>query len=140
MAFSASTLRLMKWLYWIILTAVHLYVVYLLFADSRAIAGTLWLIFGFLVIYVLYPVYFPPGDPGANWPPYVAGCPDYLTMIAPNACADYVGLFSPRLRKSDPANPPAPGDSQAVFNSGGTKTQKSANASAYGLTWEGVNA
>jgi hypothetical protein len=139
MAFSTQTLRLLKWLYWIGLSAVQLYVVYLLFANDRAITGTLWLIFGFMLIYIMYPVYFPPGDPGSHWPPYIAACPDYLTMVQPGYCADYVGLYSTRLQKSDPKNPPAITDTAKVFNAQGSTSQKAANATAYGLTWEGVN-
>jgi hypothetical protein len=139
MAFSKNTLKLMKSLYWILLSAAHLYVVYLLFTDSRAIAGTLWLILGFVLIFIVYPVYFPSGDPGSSWPPYITACPDYLTLIAPNYCADYVGLFSPRLKKADPANPPATTDSAYVFNAGGSVSQKAGAATAYGLSWEGIN-
>jgi len=50
MAFSKSTLTLMKWLYWIFTVAIHLYLCYILFVSDRAIAGVLWLIGGFLLI------------------------------------------------------------------------------------------
>jgi len=109
MALSKQTLYLAKCLYWILLTCAH-----------------------------LYPVYFPPGNPGSQWPPYIAACPDYLTMIAPNACVDYVGLHSSLLKKSDPANPPAPTDSTRVFNAGGSVSHKAARAQQYGLSWEGI--
>ena len=138
MAFSTRTLVLLKWLYWILLTLVHLYVCYLLFATNRAVAGILWLIFGFMLIFILYPVYFPPGDPGSHWPPYITACPDYLTRIAPNKCVDYVGLNSHLLKKSDPALPPALTDSTKVFDASGSTSQKAARAQQYGLSWEGI--
>jgi len=138
MAFSTRVLQLLKSLYWIILTLAHLYICYLLFATSRAIAGIIWLILGFMIIFVLYPVYFPPGDPGSHWPPYVAACPDYLTLIAPNKCADFVGLNSSLLKKSDPSLPPVPTDSSKVFDSSGTLAQKASRAQQYGLGWEGI--
>jgi len=138
MALSKQTLYLAKCLYWILLTCAHLYICYILFVSNRAIAGILWLILGFILIGIMYPVYFPPGNPGSQWPPYIAACPDYLTMIAPNACVDYVGLHSSLLKKSDPANPPAPTDSTRVFNAGGSVSHKAARAQQYGLCWEGI--
>jgi hypothetical protein len=138
MALGKEELKLAKALYWIILSAVHLYICYLLFMSDRAIAGILWLVFGFMLIYIMYPVYFPNGGAGTRWPPYVTTCPDYLTLIAPNACADFVGLGSPILQKSDPALPPSPSDSSRVFDASGTVAQKAARAQQYGLSWEGI--
>lgn len=139
MAFSGTTLTLMKSLYWILGLFVHLYICYLLFVSGRSIAGLLWLIMGVLLLWLMYPVYFPFGDPGSHWPPYIRSCPDYLTLIAPNACVDYSRLNSPLLKPSDPSNPPSPGDTQHVFDASGTPQQKAARAQQYGLTWEGIN-
>jgi hypothetical protein len=138
MALSNNTLTLVKSLYWIIFTLLHLYICYILFSTSRAITGILWLILGFMLIYIMYAVYFPAGADN-KWPPYVTACPDYLTMIRPNQCVDFVGLNSPLLKKSDPANPPAAGDSAHIFDSSGSVQQKAARAQQYGLSWEGVN-
>ena len=138
MAFSTRVLILLKWLYWIILTCVHLYICYILFATSKAIAGILWLIFGFVILFLMYPYFFPPGDPGSHWPPYITACPDYLTKIGPNACVDFVGLNSPLLKKADPAHPPALTDSSKVFDPSGSVSDKAAKAQQYGLSWEGV--
>jgi hypothetical protein len=138
MALSKQTLYLAKCLYWIILTLAHLYVCYILFATNRVIAGILWLILGFILIAIMYPVFFPPGNPGSQWPPYIAGCPDYMTMVGPNLCVDYVGLNSGKIKKSDPSAPPATTDSARVFNSGGSVSQKAANAQSMNLTWEGI--
>jgi hypothetical protein len=138
MAYSTRTLTLMKSLYWILLTLVHLYICYILFASNKAITGILWLIFGFMIMFILYPVYFPPGDPGSHWPPYITACPDYLTRIAPGKCVDYVGLNSHLLKKSDPALPPALTDSTKVFDSSGSTSQKASRAQQYGLGWEGI--
>jgi hypothetical protein len=138
MAFSTRTLQLLKSLYWILLSLVHLYICYLLFTSNRAITGIMWLIFGFMLLFIMYPVYFPPGDPGSHWPPYVSACPDYLTLVGPNACADFVGLNSPLLKKSDPSLPPALTDSSKVFDTSGPVSTKAARAQQYGLSWEGV--
>jgi hypothetical protein len=138
MATSTKNLTLLKSLYWLILGLGHLYVCYLLFTNNRAITGILWFILGAMLIYIMYPVYFPPGDPGAHWPPYISACPDYLTLLAPNACVDYAGLNSPLLKKSDPAYPPAVTDSTRVFNAAGTPAQKAARAQQYGLSWDGI--
>lgn len=139
MALSKNTLRLAKILYWVFTVAIHLAITYMLFTSNRAIAGILWLVLGLLLIYIIYPYYFPPGDAGSQWPPYIAGCPDYLTMIAPNLCVDYVGLGSPRLQQSDPTlSPPAPSDTAHVFNASGSVHEKAQKAQQYGLTWEGI--
>ena len=138
MALSKQTLYLAKCLYWIILTLAHLYICYILFATSRAIAGILWLILGFILIGIMYPVYFPPGNPGSQWPPYISACPDYMTLIGPNQCVDYVGLNSGIIKKSDPSTPPAGSDTTRVFNSSGTVSQQASNAQVMGLSWEGI--
>ena len=137
MAFSSRELQLIKACYLIIFILIHLYICYLLFATDRTIAGIIWLIFGFILIAIMYPVFFPFGDPGAQWPPYVSACPDYLTMIRPGACVDFVGLGS-QLSKSDPTLPPSTGDATKVFNSSGSLSQKAARSQQYELTWEGV--
>ena len=141
MAFSRSTLTLMKWLYWIFTVAVHLYLCYILFVSDRAIAGVLWLISGFLLIYIMYYVFFPPGDPGSTWPPYIRPCPDYLTQVTDSACMDFVGLHSPKLKQANRDQLPKPTDPnyyQYAFDPRGNMNQKTANANRYGLTWEGV--
>ena len=138
MAFSTQALKLLKSLYWIIFTLAHLYICYLLFATNRVIAGILWLIFGFMLLFVMYPVYFPPGDPGTKWPPYVSACPDYLTKIGHNKCVDHVGLNSPQLKRSDRNLPTAESDSSRVFDTSGSLAEKAARAQQYGLSWEGV--
>lgn len=139
MAFSTTTLKLLKSLYWILGILVHLYVCYLLVTNSRTITAIIWFILGLMLLWIMYPVYFPYGDPGSQWPPYIRSCPDYLTWIAPNACVDYAGLNSPLLKPSNPASPPSPGDSQYVFDSSGTTQQKAARAQQYSLSWEGIN-
>ena len=138
MALGQNEVRLAKWLYWIILSAAHLYVCYMLFTTGRAIAGVMWLILGFMLIYIMYPYYFPDSGKGRSWPPYVSACPDYLTLIGPNACVDFVGLNTPLLKKSDVSLPPAITDTSRVFNATGTIQQKAAKAQQYGLSWEGV--
>ncbi len=138
MAFSTTTLTLLKSLYWLLLSMAQLYICYVLFAQNKAIAGIIWLILGFILLFIVYPVYFPPGDPGSHWPPYISACPDYLTKIAPNACVDYVGLNSPILKKSDPAHPPTVKDTSKVFDAGGNTSQKAARAQQYSLSWEGI--
>lgn len=137
MVVSKRALVLMKVLYWLILTAGHIYLCYILLSTERPIAGILWLFFGFFLIYVMYYVYFPPGADDTTWPPYVSSCPDYLTVLAPNKCVDFVGLHSPLLKKSDPTLPPSLSDTSRVFDSSGSKAEQAARALQYGLTWSG---
>jgi hypothetical protein len=139
MALSKNALRITKILYWVFTIAIHLFITYTLFVTDRAIAGILWLVLGLLLIYIVYPFYFPPGDAVSHWPPYIAGCPDYLTSIGPNLCVDYVGLGSPRLQRSDPTlSPPPASDTAHVFNAAGSVHEKAQKAQQYGLTWEGI--
>ena len=139
-AVSARTLSFLKAAYWILTSLAHIYICYLLFKSGRAVAGILWLIVGFVLLFIMYAVFFPMGDPEAKWPPYIAACPDYLTPLqsAPNACVDYVGLHSPLLKKSDPQAPPSPTDSSRVFDASGTVAEKAARAQQYGLSWTGI--
>jgi len=88
----------------------------------------------------MYFVYFPSGDPSAQWPPYIRPCPDYLTQLIPGKCVDYVGIGSAVLKKSNQSNPPNPTDSTYVFDATGSASQKTDHANRYGLSWEGVNA
>jgi hypothetical protein len=139
-AYSTRTLTFLKSLYWIFWICVQLVVVYLLFTTDRAITALLWLVLGFILLFLMYGVYFPAGDAESQWPPYIRGCPDYLTQIAPGKCVDYQGIAgSTILKKSDPAHPPNLNDSTHVFDATGTKDQKANKASAYGLSWEGIN-
>ena len=137
MALSGRTLKLVKVLYWVFLTMIQIYLCYLMFATNRVLLGVLWLIAGFILIFLFYFHYFQWGDPDSKWPPYIRGCPDYLTKISPTACVDYVGLNSPILRKADPGLPP-PTDQSYIFDSTGDISQKAARTQQYGLTWEGV--
>jgi hypothetical protein len=141
MAMSRNTLTLMKWLYWIFTVAIHLYICYILFVSDRAIVGILWLISGFLLLYIMYFVYFPSSSSGSTWPPYIRPCPDYLTQITPSACMDLVGLSSPKLKKANRDMLPKPSDpdyQSYVFDPTGNMSQKVARSNQYGLTWEGV--
>jgi hypothetical protein len=138
MALSENALRFMKYAYWGIAVAAHLFLCYILFKLERPMTSVIWFFLGLILIYVFYFVYFPPGDPGTQWPPYIRGCPDYLTMLAPGKCVDYVGLGS-RLQKADPTNPPDATDTKFVFDATGTPQQKFTRAQSYGLTWEGLD-
>jgi hypothetical protein len=141
MALSQNTIWIAKLLYWLLLSAGNLYLCYLLITTGRAMAGILMLVLGFVLIYILYPYYFPPGMGTGQWPPYITTCPDYLTLVRGSDCMDFVGLGSPLLKKADRQHPPQPTDSdysQYVFDSSGTREQKAARAQQYGLSWQGV--
>lgn len=138
MALSKQSLYLAKSLYWVFFILAHLYICYILFATGRVITGVVWLILGFIMIFIFYFVYFPAGDSANQWPPYISACPDYMTMIAPNKCVDFVGLNSGLLRKSDPSQPPGATDTTRVFDSSGSTSQKSDRAQSFGLTWQGI--
>jgi len=144
MALSKKTLRLLKWVYWIVALFCHLFLCYQLFTLDRPIVGIVWLILGLVLLLVMYVYYFPPAGE-SSWPPYITTCPDYLTAVTQAngsvLCLDYVGLNVPGMKKSDPAHPPQPADSdytQRIFNPEGTVSQKITAAQSRGLTWQGL--
>jgi hypothetical protein len=141
MAISNNTMRFLKGLYWILVITLHIYICYQLFLSERVITCALWFVAGFILIVIMYSIYFPQGADDSSWPPYVSTCPDYLTVVSPTACMDFVGLNSPLLKKADPTNMPAPtssDSSQYVFNPTGSAAEKARKAQQYGLTWEGI--
>ena len=141
MAVSSNTLKFLKALYWIVFLSLHLYVCYMLFTSGRAITCILWFIFGLVLLFGMYGIYFPHRDDDSSWPPYISTCPDYLTVVSPTACMDFVGINSPLLKKADPKNLPSPTGtdaSQYIFNPTGSATDKARKAQQYGLTWEGI--
>jgi len=137
MAFSTTTLKLFKSLYWIIGIFAHLYVCYILITTERTITGIIWFILGLMLLWLMYPVYFPMGDPGSHWPPYIRSCPDYLTLYAPNQCVDYGQLNNPHIPSTKPGEQPT---GNQIFNTAGlSMAQKAAKAQSVQLSWEGVN-
>lgn len=145
MALSANTLKLLRWMYWIVAIFAHLYVCYSLFVLDRPITGVVWLILGLVLIFVMYLYYFPLGDNISSWPPYITTCPDYLTAVTQSngatVCMDYVGLNNPGIKTMNPATPIPQSDptySQYIFDPSGTTSQKITAAQARGLTWEGL--
>jgi hypothetical protein len=148
MPFSKNSLRLAKWIYWIVGLFMHLWVCYTLFVIEHAVTAIIWLILGLVLLVIMYMYYFAPGDTSSNWPPYITVCPDYLTSVSQgdgkgvtsNVCFDFVGLNS-KLLKADPQHLPQPSDSnytKYAFDPSGTVSQKVAKAQANGLTWQGL--
>lgn len=141
MQLSRTALRFSKILYWILLSIANIYLSYLFVKSGRTMAGLLFLVIGFMLIYVLYPYFFPPGSGSGQWPPYISACPDYLTLVRGHDCMDFVGMGSPILKKANKEQPPQPTDSdysQYVFDNSGTTAQKSARTQQYGLSWQGI--
>ena len=140
MAKSSKATTFAIWGYWIVLVLALIGVSAVLFKTQRPIAALIWVLAGLMLIYIFYPIYFPMDVRAVTWPPYISSCPDYLTLLRPNQCVDFVGLNSPLLNKSDPNNPPpANGGSTVIFDSSGTSAQQTARAQQYGLSWEGLN-
>jgi len=148
MSLSKKTLRLLKFMYWIVAIFIHLYVCYKLFTSERPITGVVWLVLGFVLLFVMYFYYFNSLDNESSWPPYITVCPDYLTSIPETpgskviVCVDFVGLNNPNIQKSDPAFPPVPTDSdynKKVFRINGmTTSEKIKSAKDKDLTWQGL--
>jgi hypothetical protein len=141
MPVSQNTLRFAKILYWLLMSVMVLYVTYLLITSNRSVAAILWLVFGFMLVYIVYPYYFPPGTGAGQWPPYITVCPDYLTLTGTTDCMDFVGAGSTTLKKANRANPPRATDpdySQYVFNNTGSLADKASKARQYGLSWLGI--
>ena len=141
MAVSSNTLKFIKGLYWVLFTAIHLFVCYKLFLAEHVITCVLWFVFGFILIFAMYFIYFPQVESDSSWPPYVSTCPDYLSVVSPTACMDFVGINSAILKKADPKNMPpltSPESAKYIFNPVGNVAEKARKAQQYGLTWEGI--
>jgi hypothetical protein len=142
MAISKTSLKFAKIVYWLLMSVGVIALTYMLFKAKHAIAGILWLVFGFMLVYIMYPFYFPPGTGAGQWPPYIAACPDYLTLQNNMTdCMDFVGLGATGLSKANRTQPPAPGSTdynQYVFRNTGTTAEKVARAQQYGLSWQGL--
>jgi len=149
MPFSKKSIRLAKWIYWIVGLFVHLWLCYTLFTMNRAITAIIWLILGLVLLSVMYIYYFSSADSSSTWPPYITVCPDYLTSVTQKnnagtevmGCFDLVGLNNPHINKSDPNNLTPPDNtsySRFAFDPSGTVNQKITNARVKGLTWQGL--
>ena len=140
MALSKQSLQLAEWAYWLIFVGSVVAISAVLFKTQRPIAAIVWFIAGLILTYMFYTVYFPASTRSATWPPYISSCPDYLTLLRPNQCVDFVGLNSPLLMKADPQHPPpSNAGAKLIFDASGTTAQKTARAQQYGLSWEGIN-
>ena len=140
MAVSKKAIQFAEWIYWIGSVIAVLSISVALFKTQRPIAAMVWSIAGLMMVYIFYAIFFPASTKAETWPPYISSCPDYLTLLRPNQCVDFVGLNSPLLIKSDPAHPPpASAGSKVIFDSSGSSAQKTARAQQYGLSWEGIN-
>lgn len=105
--------------YWVIgLLIVGLVSVFYYNSLHKEVAGVLWFIGGFLILYYYWVKWFvivPPADPDFN--PGALACPDYLSVVPNNIglytpssptqyfCVDYVGVSrNGGLKKTNPSD------------------------------------
>jgi hypothetical protein len=153
-----------KWakrLYWIIGILALLGACYFLYNTmQRQMASVLLFVGGIIALYFYWVKWFLIPELRPSWPPVVAPCPDYLTLVDPGdgktkpaLCKDFVGVSANgRLKRSLPtAITTNLGDSNYTFqvplnytdpNTGAvTKVSLSdicKQVDEYGLTWMGI--
>lgn len=159
MAFSPATLKILENVYWFISAFLLGAGVYVTWKKNKQIEAVLLSIIGIAAIFYYWIKWFKIPGTDNMWPPYITPCPDYLTLVSPEAtgsktavCMDFVGVSLQPLvfRKTDPNNIPQSAD--ADFDSFAFKVDPSAagdtpedynkrvclQVQAKGLAWAGV--
>lgn len=159
MALSPVTKRIFEAIHWIFSCMVLGVIVYLAWKAQKHVEAILLTIIGISAIFYYWIKWFKIPDPEEDWPPVINPCPDYLTLVAPDAtgdsvpvCVDFVGVSTlPQVLKK--ANPKAipqasdadygdyvfevdkskPNQSEADYN-----TQICLKVQSKGLSWAGV--
>ena len=159
MALSPATMRILENIYWFVTAFMLGAGIYVTWKNNKQIEAVLLTIIGGAAIFYYWIKWFKIKSKDGMWPPYINACPDYLTLVSPDAtgasepvCMDFVGVsLQPLvLKKTDPTRIPQAADSdfeQFVF-----KVEKSAagatpedynkqvclKVQAKGLSWAGV--
>ena len=159
MAFSPATLKVLENVYWFITAFLLGAGVYVTWKRNKQIEAVLLTIIGGAAIFYYWIKWFKIPNKDDVWPPYITPCPDYMTLVSPDAtgslgavCMDFVGVSTQPivLKKADPNNIPQASD--ADFENYAFKVDPSAagdspedynkriclKVQSKGLAWAGV--
>jgi hypothetical protein len=131
------------YLYWFLGLVAALGIAYVLYKMNFQIAAVLVFLGAVIALFYYYVKWFQIPSNTATWPPTTTPCPDFLTLVSPGVCMDFVGVSSNgRLKKSNPTRSAEQGsDPQYAFKidtSKGATTDLCQKASEYGLTWSSI--
>lgn len=112
MAFSPATLRVLENVYWFIGAFLLGAGVYVTWKKNKQVEAVLLTIIGLAALFYYWIKWFKIQDKSGLWPPYINPCPDYLTLVTPEAtgfpdhvCMDFVGVSTqPMMMKKTNAN------------------------------------
>ena len=159
MAFSPATLRVLENVYWFIGAFLLGAGVYVTWKKNKQVEAVLLTIIGLAALFYYWIKWFKIQDKSGLWPPYINPCPDYLTLVTPEAtgfpdhvCMDFVGVSTQPmvLKKTNPKEIPQASDSDYndfVFvvdpSSAGMTAEEYSKKTCLkvqskGLTWEGI--
>jgi hypothetical protein len=159
MAFSPETMKILENVYWFVCAFLLGAGIYVVWKQNKQVEAVLLTIIGGAAIFYYWIKWFKIVDKSNLWPPYVNPCPDYLTLVTPEAtgapdhvCMDFVGVSSEpnMLRKTDPNKIPQASDGDFEnYSFKVEKTRPNETPDAYnkrvclqvqskGLSWAGV--
>jgi hypothetical protein len=152
----------LKWAYWGIGIFGLLSICYILYNRfEKPVSAMLLFMGGWMLLMYYWVKWFKLTETTPAWPPFVAPCPDFLTLIVSETeateakCVDYVGIANPNaptpLKKASPSSIQSQINDPSYFFSS-PKTVRDANgverkATVYdtcdrvrekGLVWSGV--
>lgn len=111
MAFSPATLKVLENVYWFVCAFLLGAGIYVTWKRNKQIEAVLLTIIGSAAIFYYWIKWFKIVDKSSMWPPYINACPDYLTLVTPEAtgysehvCMDFVGVSTQPLmmKKTNP--------------------------------------
>ena len=116
MGFAPATKKLLERVYQFLTPLLLGLGVYIVFKQGKQIEAVLLLLIGCAAIFYYWIKFFklPASEADDVWPPFVSTCPDYLTLVGPQAtglanpvCMDFVGVsLNGGLQKVDPRKVP----------------------------------
>jgi len=159
MAFSPATMKVLENVYWFVCTLILGALCYIIWKQQKQIESVLILIIGGSAIFYYWIKWFKVKSTSEDWPPVINPCPDYLTLVSPDAiggseavCMDFVGVSTqPNIFKKAKAQQiPQVGDADfdlfafRVMKSSSTDSPEEYNkkvclqVQSKGLTWAGI--
>lgn len=111
-------IKIAKWLYWIVGLLVLVGSCYVLYNRfQKPVAAVLLFMGGWTMLMYYWVKWFKLADVAPEWPPFIAPCPDFLTMYPDNnmvKCVDFVGVA--KIGAPNPLKKSSPHDVKATIN------------------------
>jgi len=159
MAFSPATMKVLENIYWFVCAFLLGAGIYVTWKRNKQVEAVLLTIIGSAAIFYYWIKWFKIKSNDGLWPPYINPCPDYLTLVTPEAtgysdhvCMDFVGVSTQPLvlKKTDANNIPQASESdfenfifkvdkaRAKESPGDFNKRVCLQVQSKGLAWAGV--